>query len=71
MLEYLCPQTSLPVRTDIDTSEDVLRRLGTFQLSLWCPHCQTGHKIIASQITFLDNKTTGKPDNPVMARPER
>jgi hypothetical protein len=48
MLAYHCPKTQKLVRTTLETSPDQLRRLGAFQLSLWCPHCQTGHQVIAS-----------------------
>jgi hypothetical protein len=47
MLRYCCPATDRTVLTGIRTTEDALSRLKRFHLSLWCPHCQTGHKIAA------------------------
>jgi hypothetical protein len=31
----------------IDTTVAQLKRLGALKLSVWCPHCQTGHTIAA------------------------
>jgi cytochrome c-type biogenesis protein CcmH/NrfF len=51
VLIYTCPETNEVVTTNIDTSKEDLTRLGMITLSLWCPHCQTGHKITASDAT--------------------
>jgi hypothetical protein len=34
------------VRTSIETSGKEIRRLATFKLSVWCPHCQDAHTIL-------------------------
>jgi hypothetical protein len=46
MLIYRCPTTQRIVRTGILTSEAEVRRLSSFKLSVWCPHCQIGHSIL-------------------------
>ena len=46
MLIYHCPTTGRVVRSDLETSEAEVRRLGALKLSLWCPYCQTGHSIL-------------------------
>jgi hypothetical protein len=48
VLTYHCPETKQLVRTNIETSKEKLQRLGKFKLSVWCPHCQTGHQTTAS-----------------------
>lgn len=49
MLEYRCPALDRQVRTEIATTVQVVRRLGRMKLSLWCPHCQAGHIVCASE----------------------
>ena len=46
-MRYKCPATQNLVETSLNPSAEDLRRLGDFKLSLWCPHCQIGHKITA------------------------
>jgi hypothetical protein len=58
MLTYSCPETKNLVRTSIETSEEQLRRLGRFKLSVWCPYCQTGHQITASGSSVLNDRRT-------------
>jgi hypothetical protein len=48
VLTYRCPDTGQFVQTDIRTSQTELKRLGQFKLSLWCPHCQAAHQIVAA-----------------------
>ena len=43
---YRCPKSGKPVRTCIETSEHELRRLASFKLSVWCPHCDDAHAIL-------------------------
>jgi hypothetical protein len=46
MLIYRCPNSGKSVRTSIETSGKEIRRLATFKLSVWCPHCQDAHTIL-------------------------
>jgi hypothetical protein len=46
MLSYSCPRTDQRVYTSIDTSEEALRRLASFKLSVWCPYCDSSHAIM-------------------------
>jgi hypothetical protein len=46
MLMYRCPKNGKPVRTCIETSDKELRRLASFKLSVWCPHCDDAHAIL-------------------------
>ena len=55
MLAFTCPVTQKLVRTSLETSAEQLKRLGGFQLSLWCPHCHTGHQVVASDACILDS----------------
>lgn len=52
MLMFNCPATQRPVETSIETSSAMLKRLGRFKLSLWCP--QTGHQNVASDAVVDD-----------------
>ncbi|MCC6890544.1 MAG: hypothetical protein IT536_18630 [Hyphomicrobiales bacterium] len=61
MLAYSCPETSRLVHTSIDTSQEVLKRLGALKVSVWCPHCQTGHQIRATDAVISDRR---RPPNP-------
>ena len=54
VLTYLCPETMQVVDTSVETTESELRRLGSLRLSLWCPHCQTGHSIAADATSVRD-----------------
>jgi hypothetical protein len=47
VLTFCCPETGHAVETSIDTSGDILRRMGLLQISLWCPHCLISHQIVA------------------------
>ena len=47
VLVYSCPETGLGVRTAIDTTDDVLQRMGSLKISLWCPHCLISHQVSA------------------------
>ena len=62
MLGYNCPKTNKLVRTTLETSVEQLTRLGGFQLSLWCPHCQTGHQVIASDAFVCDAEVDSTAD---------
>ena len=51
MLIFRCPKSGSLVRTSIETSSNVVRRLSSFRLSLWCPHCQDAHAIMGKDVT--------------------
>jgi hypothetical protein len=55
VLVFNCPVTRKLVRTSIETSAAKVERLGSIQLSLWCPNCQTGHQVVASDARIEDN----------------
>ena len=61
MLVFDCPITKNHVRTSVETSPEELRRLGGFRLSLWCPHCQTGHQIVATDARVVDDAPSIAP----------
>ena len=63
MLAYHCPKTKKLVRTSLETSADQLKRLGEFQLSLWCPYCQTGHQVVASDALVCDAEVASTDEN--------
>jgi hypothetical protein len=42
------------VVTSIEASKSLLKRLKDFQISVWCPHCQTGHKITAQDAIAVE-----------------
>ena len=46
MLTYRCPNSGKFVRTSIETSDNEIRRLASFKLSVWCPHCDDAHMIL-------------------------
>jgi hypothetical protein len=46
MLIYRCPSSGKTVRTCIETTNAELRRLASFKLSVWCPHCNDAHAIL-------------------------
>jgi hypothetical protein len=46
MLIYRCPSSGKTVRTCIETTNVELRRLASFKLSVWCPHCDDAHVIL-------------------------
>jgi hypothetical protein len=51
MLIYRCPNSGKSVRTSIETSGKDIRRLASFKLSVWCPHCQDAHTILGADAT--------------------
>jgi hypothetical protein len=51
MLVYRCPKHGKTVRTTIETTENELRRLAAFKLSVWCPHCDDAHVIMGKDAT--------------------
>ena len=61
MLVFDCPVTKNHVRTSVETSAEELKRLGEFRLSLWCPHCQTGHQIVATEARVVDDAPSISP----------
>jgi hypothetical protein len=54
VLTYMCPETKQVVATSVETTVSELRRLGSLKLSLWCPHCQTGHSIKTDATSVRD-----------------
>jgi hypothetical protein len=55
MLMYNCPTTAKLVRTNIEASGADLLRLRGLKISLWCPHCQVGHAVLAGEMKILQN----------------
>jgi hypothetical protein len=49
VLVYRCPTTHRQVKSEIETTAQVLARLGALKLSLWCPHCDDAHMVCASE----------------------
>jgi hypothetical protein len=49
MLIYRCPKSGKTVRTCIETTDKELRRLASFKLSVWCPHCDDAHAILGKE----------------------
>jgi hypothetical protein len=47
LVRYRCPKSGEQVETAIETSKDVLVRMGTMDMTLWvwCPNCMVGHQI--------------------------
>ena len=48
LLAYKCPEKDQYVQTSIEVSKEDFDRLTGFKLALWCPHCDTSHKIAAA-----------------------
>jgi hypothetical protein len=47
VLTFSCPTTGHDVQTAIETTDDILQRMGTLQISVWCSHCLVSHQIVA------------------------
>jgi predicted RNA-binding Zn-ribbon protein involved in translation (DUF1610 family) len=47
--------THRQVTSEIVTTAQALARLGTLKLSLWCPHCGSGHIMRASEVAVLSS----------------
>jgi len=58
-LTYKCPDSGRAVRTSILTSSKMLRRLGAFRLSVWCPHCAAPHQIAGNDASVTHSLLTG------------
>jgi hypothetical protein len=58
MLIYQCPKTGKLVDTSIETTANEVRRLASFKLSLWCPHCQSPHIVFGKDISVSSTKLT-------------
>jgi hypothetical protein len=56
VVKYRCPETHRDVATAIIADEVTLARmqLRPFKISVWCPHCQTSHEILAS-VAWVDD----------------
>ena len=54
MLAYRCPATQREVVSSIETTTSELRRLGTLEISVWCPHCRSPHCVPAVQAFIAD-----------------
>jgi hypothetical protein len=48
------------VQSAIDTSGEMLRRMGSIQLSLWCPHCLISHQVMAKNAWVLGDPPAGR-----------
>jgi hypothetical protein len=59
VLTYKCPDTGRVVRTSILTTDKTLRGLGSFKISVWCPHCGAPHQIAGKDASLTQ---------PVLAR---
>jgi len=57
VLVYRCEVTQLQVTTGIDATEEQLARMGSLQISVWCPHCATGHKILAGDAVIVPGQS--------------
>ncbi len=53
---YQCPKSGKLVRTCIETSENELRRLASFKLSVWCPHCDDAHVILGKDASVASDE---------------
>jgi hypothetical protein len=60
VLTFCCPQTGHDVQSAIDTSGDMLRRMNSIQLSLWCPHCLISHQVMAKNAWVLGDLPVGR-----------
>ena len=49
MLAFRCTVFDVEVVTQIETDEATLDTMKGMKLSLWCPHCNHPHQIVASQ----------------------
>jgi hypothetical protein len=56
VLIFSCPETGRDVQTAIETTDDILRRMGTLQISVWCPHCFVSHQIVARNAWVVGNR---------------
>jgi hypothetical protein len=56
MLVYRCPESGRTVRTSIITSDNELRRLASFKLSVWCPHCDDAHAILGKDASVASTE---------------
>jgi len=56
VLTFSCPRTSYDVQTAIETTGDILQRMGTLQISVWCPHCLVSHQIVAKSAWVKDDR---------------
>jgi hypothetical protein len=57
VLVYRCAVTQRQVTTGIDATEEQLARMGSLQISVWCPHCATGHKIFAGDAVIVHERS--------------
>jgi hypothetical protein len=53
IVTYICVETGRGVATGIATDEVTLSRLARFQLSVWCPHCETSHIITGKEARLM------------------
>jgi hypothetical protein len=56
VLVYRCAVTQKQVTTGIDATEEQLARMGSLQISVWCPHCASGHKILAGDAIIVHER---------------
>ena len=59
VLMYKCPDSGRAVRTSILTNSKMLKRLGAFKLSVWCPHCGASHQIAGNDASVTHSLLAG------------
>ncbi len=45
LLRYRCPKTHVEIETSIETDDLTLKKMQSMSLSVWCPRCETSHRI--------------------------
>jgi hypothetical protein len=58
---YRCPSSGEEVATAIETSNHILLRMRTMDLTIWvwCPHCMVGHQVKTSDVVLEDENEPG------------
>ncbi len=52
-LKFRCPVSRSEVETSVRTDAATLAQMNRLALSLWCPHCRSGH-IVQAGDAYLD-----------------
>jgi hypothetical protein len=70
ILAYTCMETGRGVATGIATDAVTLTRLARFQISVWCPHCETSHVITGKEAMLVPvgAPQPSRPDWPASVR---
>lgn len=48
-LKFRCPNSFREVETSIKTDDPTLQQMHRMKLSLWCPHCNSPHQVLATE----------------------